>query len=148
MPQVGDRRFPYTPAGRAAAKEYADRENTPSRNSYDAITRTIQNRRPPHERQEMRQGTRPPQSQDRRNTESRLMMDHVMSRMSPADRSNPEMVRAAMRDLSRRRRPTEDRWGYPGETRREHFDRDWDRDWDEDTSGRRWHPQSPEAGRR
>jgi hypothetical protein len=159
MPQVGNRRFPYTPEGRSAAKEYAERENTPPRNPYNEITRTIQSRRPPHQRQDARRQTSDPRSQDQWNAEFEKwhgVMNDAVSRLSPADQSNPERVQAAMRDLGRRlgtqqgrqRRPREGRWGNPGETRREHFDRDWDRDWDEDTSGRPWNPQSPEAGRR
>jgi len=159
MPQVGDRHFPYTPAGRAAAQAHATPTKTPVRNDYHALTRTIQNRRPPHQRQDAPRETSAPGSRDRWNEEFQKwhgVMNDAVSRMSPADRSNPERVQAAMRDLGRRvwkqesrnQDPRQDRWGNPGETRREHFDRDWDRDWDEDTSGRRWHPQSPEAGRR
>lgn len=76
-----------------------------------------------------------------------------------SQRANPRNVyQSTTRDLQDRQqrrthpRPETDerygRWGYAGETRRQHEDRLWDRDWDEDTRGRKWGPTSSRAGER
>jgi hypothetical protein len=80
-----------------------------------------------------------------------------MDALSP-ERADPrniyQTVSQSVEDRRRRRtRPAAQgdrygRFGYAGETRREHEDRLWDRDWDEDTRGRRWHPTSRRAGER
>lgn len=165
MPRVGDRQFAYTDAGRREAELYSRQVGLPveedgNPNVYQSMTRRIQGRRPggplpagppvnvpsPRWRRDQRADQRVG-SPDR----DRAMQDEVrlaLDRLSPADRRDPSKQRAVIAGLNRRGREQSGRWGYPGETRREHYDREWDRDWDEDVRGRRWNPKSAVAGER
>jgi hypothetical protein len=78
----------------------------------------------------------------------------ALSSERPDPRNIYQTVSQSVEDRRRRRRrPAAQgdrygRFGYAGETRREHEDRLWDRDWDEDVRGRPWHPRSRRAGER
>lgn len=118
MPRVGNRRFPYTREGRLAAQAYSEEMRLPVEPDTDVSRPNPLDNRPP----------------------------------LPAPRNVYDATTRSVRDRQRRRtRPSDPqdrygRWGYAGETKREHEDRLWDRDWDEDVSGRRWNPTSARAG--
>ena len=76
--------------------------------------------------------------------EIRREMVRLLHKLPDDVRTNPEAVRRVLDEANReahRETSKYGRWGYRGETRRQHEDRLWDRDWDEDVSGRRWDPR-------
>jgi hypothetical protein len=128
-------------------------------NPYQAMTRTIQNRPLPHQRQPLAPG-RPTKESVRGGLPGMMsgqwndefdrwkgIIGETLARMSPADQADPGKVTEIMRDLGRRVGAQE---REREAMERHRLERDWDRDWDEDTSGNRWDPGNPgfpQAGR-
>jgi len=131
MPRVGDRRFPYTPAGKNAAAAYArdvgrpvEGERDAPRNIYDATSRAVRDRR---RRRELPANPTDIAAQHYANV-GREMRD-ALERLSPEDRRNPEMRQRLLEAMNRegRARRTPDvvkdhplkrgqhpTWGQPG----------------------------------
>jgi hypothetical protein len=140
MPTVGGKQFPYTNQGRRDAEAYRQtlggnnrwRDQVAALDELDVIYDG-----PGGSEVEVEMAAITPNVY-------RQTIESVRDRRDPQGRRRrreEELRRHAQR---REYGP----YGYAGETKREHYDRLWDRDWDEDTEGRRWHPRSPEAGRR
>ena len=103
MPRVGDRRFPYTPAGKNAAAAYArdvgrpvEGERDAPRNIYDATSRAVRDRR---RRRELPANPADIAAQHYANV-GREMRD-ALERLSPEDRRNPEMRRRLLEAMNR-----------------------------------------------
>jgi len=157
MPRVRGRDFAYTPEGRAAARAYSQQSpsfRTPDSppNVYRDTTQAILDRRRSHEIPAKKVWA---EDVDREHLDTvRQEVRDAFNQLPPDARRDPATRQRLLEELSSRARDRRrasrshdeyGRFGYAGETERQHEDRLWDRDWDEDWRGRKWDPRNSRA---
>ncbi len=150
MPRVGGRDFPYTTAGRQAARKHASQQ-MPS-NVYRETVGDIANRQ---RRREIPAEKVWAEDVDRDHLDAvRQEVRDALDRLPPDARRDPATRQRLLEEMNRHARAQAvtpgardryGRFGYADETERQHEDRLWDRDWDEDWRGRKWDPRNSRA---